>query len=277
MNLFSRYKSDYTTNRFITTAILAILLMTSLSFGNSEQRKWPEKIDFFELDILDQVYTVKGTELRKYNADGALQYTYSNLLMGNITSIDVSDPMRILVFYQANRKMVFLDNTLSATLSPVDFNFLGYPEANMVCTSFDNSFWIYDPVTHQIIRFDRYLKPVDQSGNLGQVTGINCIPQSIIERNNHVYIVDYQQGVFVFDRYGAYLRRLPFSEIVDFYVRSEQMQIIAHNQGLMVDIRGLKVDTFDLPTAGVNKFRFNSLTAFFSTQSGDLYQTNPIK
>ena len=61
-------------------------------------------------DNLGNGYVYDLNTIIKYSPNGDSIGTYSNNRLGNITSIDVTNPYKILVFYADYSIIVFLDN-----------------------------------------------------------------------------------------------------------------------------------------------------------------------
>lgn len=243
---------------------LSIILAFVVNTTNAQSiSKFPKNIDFFDLDILGQLYFVKGSELKKYSQDGILLQNYSNLYLGDITLIDVSDPMNLLLYYQDVNQIVMLDNQLSIKNSPIDLNDLGYGQANMVCLSYSNGFWIYDPISQSLIRFNNLLEESDNSGNLKNITGYQIHPVQLIERDNQLILRDKQFGIFVFDRFGNYIKRIPFNDIDDIYIRSGVWQMLKNDTSLFFNPINLQIDTIPIRHQNINEFRLNAKSAYY--------------
>ncbi len=97
----------------------------------------------FTTDNLQNVYVFHGSSIRKYSPQGKMLYNYSDKSFGAITSVDVNDPLKMLVFYKDFPKVVLLDNTLSVNGNPFSPADVGYPLTTLVCTSHDNGVWMY--------------------------------------------------------------------------------------------------------------------------------------
>lgn len=200
--------------------------------------KIPLEGGMFTTDNLQNVYVYERSTIKKYNPDGKLQYTYSDKTYGDITSIDVYDPMKIMVFYKGFPQLIFLDNTLSQNGAPVDPSVLGYPLASLACVSHDNGVWFYDPQVSQLVRFDINLNPTEKTGNLNQALGIVINPVSLIENNSYLYLSDTAQGILVFDGFGTYYKTIPLKKLTDYEVRGDDMFYL----------QGKKLHTFHLKT-----------------------------
>jgi len=247
--------------------LLIIFLLLSSIFAGPDNNI--EKVDFFEIDVQSHIYIVKGAELQKLSQKNELLYTYSNLIYGDISTLDVNKSTNIFVYYKDFNKIIFLDNTLSQKYSPIDIPKLGYPEANLACRSYNNSFWIYDPINKELLRFNSSLQNTDRTGNLYSVTNVNIDPIQIIERNNSLYLRDNANGIFVFDRYGGFLRQMPFTNIDDFYIDDNNWLMLKNDTNFVFNPISLQVDTVALPNQNIKQIRVYDNKMYYLTQSGD--------
>ena len=72
------------------------------------------KLDYFKVDNIGNLYTVNGEELLKYLPSGKFFTRYSNLKLGNISSVDATNPLKLFLYYRDFQQIVFLDDQLSA-------------------------------------------------------------------------------------------------------------------------------------------------------------------
>ena len=168
-------------------------------------------IDFFTTDNQSNIYTVKANILTKYDKTGKLLYKYSNKKFGNITFVDASNMLKILVFYRNYLQAVFLDNTLSNNGDPISLEKLNFIQAQLVCTSHNNGMWIYDQQNLELVRIDQNLEHTQQTGNLAALLGMDMHPDFLIEYNNKVYLNNPGTGILVFDIYGTYYKTIPIN------------------------------------------------------------------
>jgi len=171
------------------------------------------------LDPLGNIYAVNDFEIVKYDPAGRLIYSYSNFTAGTITSIDPSDPFKVLVYYRDFSQVDVLDNTLSRTTDPILFQLYGLELVALVCRSYNSGMWVYNPIESELIRMDQGMQITDRSGFINQIAGIEVNPNLLTEDENHVYLNDPDVGVLVFDKFGTYIMTYPFLNI-----RSMQFQ-----------------------------------------------------
>jgi len=260
------------------TTFFVLIVFSLLGFRAVEKPILDFKIDDFDVDILGNTYTVRDAELKKYNDKLELQATYSNLSLGAISSIDASDAMNLLVFYEDFAKVLFLDNTLSVKKSAISLSDLGFPNASLACLSYNNAFWIFDPSNQELIRISQFLNIAERSGNLNQIIQTEIEPKQLIESGNTVYLVDEKEGVFVFDRYAGFLKRLPFLGIDNLRVNEDNSLTFLRKDSLFTyDMNTLKMDTTVLTEKRIEKIVINENTYTYLNKSGLLYRENRIK
>jgi hypothetical protein len=103
------------------------------------------KSEITEIDQYGFVYHINKDNLIKYSPLGEVIYNYSNKLLGNITQLDISNPLRPLLFYKDQGVILALDNTLSLQKSEISLNELELYQTNCISNSnFDNGIWLYD-------------------------------------------------------------------------------------------------------------------------------------
>jgi len=167
------------------------------------------EFDFMITDHIGRLYLAKGYELFVYYDDGLLKYQYSDMSRGVITHLDTRNPMKLLLFYPGYSEIALLDNTLSQTRDNINLNDLGLELATLACASFDNGFWVYDPVSFRLLRYDQGLKITNDVSNVNQLVGAEIYPNQLIEFENWLYLNDPKHGVFVFDSFGTYSKLIP--------------------------------------------------------------------
>lgn len=158
----------------------------------------------FTVDNLDNIYVLSSrNQVRKYNSNGDSVAVYNDIRkFGQASLIDVSNPLKVLLYYKDFATVVMLDRFLNA-VNTVDLRKQGILQAGAVGQSYDNKIWIYD-------EFEAKLKKADEDGKLLQETADfrlllsqTLSPVKIADENKYVYLYDSLKGVYVFDYFGA--------------------------------------------------------------------------
>lgn len=203
-----------------------VLLTVVIFFVNGFTNKPPAikgKYDYFTSDNLGNIYLVHEDELIKYLPNGKLFARYSNLKLGSITSVDATNPLKILLYYRNFQQIVFLDNQLSVNSTPISVEKLGYEQADLVCAGSNNSFWIYNKQNSELIRFDQFGRKITATGNLRQVLNEGLNPDFMMEHNNLLYLNSPASGIFVFDVFGAFSKLVTLRGLHSFQVSDDQL------------------------------------------------------
>lgn len=232
--------------------VLLILFFTAFSFSLTAQdstgfhllKNIATQADFFTTDNQSNVYTVNANVLTKFDKNGKLLYRYSNKNFGNISFVDASNMLKILVFYKSYLIAVFLDNTLSQNGEPISFDKLGFIQAQLACSSNNSSMWIYDQQNLQLIRLDQNLVPTQKTGNLSALLNISMQPDALIEYDNKVYLNNPGTGILIFDIYGTYYKTIPIQDVKQFQPFN----------GRVFYTKGTDIKAYDLKTADEHEF-----------------------
>lgn len=201
----------------------------------------------FTTDNLQNIYIYRGNSIKKYTSQGQLLYDYSDKSYGAITSLDVNDPLKILVFYKDFPEIVLLDNTLSQNGNPFSPSDVGYPLTTLACTSHDDGIWLYDAQNFQLVRLDVNLNITEKTGNLAQAIGIELNPDYLMEYNNFVYMNDSAQGILVFDSYGTYYKTIPITGLKTFEVRGDDLYYVSKNRIHIFHLKTIMEDETEAP------------------------------
>ncbi len=170
------------------------------------------------VDELEQFYVVKRNEIVKLNNKGELLNRYSQNVFGDIQKIDVSNPLEILVYYQNQSQIVFLDNTLSEQRTPLNLNQLGYNNVVDVANSQYKGFWLYDSYNFELVKLNVSSQKRTSSGNINWLANKELDITEISEINNFVYALDSSKGLVMFDNLANYMKFFPFNSLLKFDV-----------------------------------------------------------
>jgi len=202
-------------------------------------------------DFLGNLYITKGNSLEKYDSEGELFKNLSNKNIGNLSFVDAHDPLKILLYYNSFQQIKYVDNMLAGSGNSISLDALGYSQTSLVCSSHNNGFWIYNPPTANLIRFDRNLKTSHQTGNINQLTGLVISPNFMTEQNNHLFVNNPLSGILVFDIYGTYSRTIPLKGLKEFQVSENEIFYFQDDKLKSYNLKTLEENEIVLPTSNV--------------------------
>jgi len=215
--------------------------------------------ELFSADQFGNIYTVSGTEFIKLDVEGQKLFSYSTPLFGDISQVNVFDPLNPYLFYRDANQMVVTDNRLNEALR---FNFSehGYFDVRFLALAGQGLIWFYDQATDKLYQ----LNPNDgsvsnQSVNITQLTNTENQPTELVSTVGKLYLNIPETGILEFSAVGAFKRKLPLKEVKSFDVAGNYL----------VALRGDQLIQFNLETSAVQKLL---LPAAFSPQQLKFYR-----
>ncbi len=107
---------------------------------------------FFGYDTFGFLYFITENTLHKSN--GLESVEYQNVSFGNITHVDLTNPLKIAVLYRDFNSVVLLDNQLNEIIT-IDFSALKDPVVVAAASNASqNRLWFYNSLTQQIGLYD---------------------------------------------------------------------------------------------------------------------------
>jgi hypothetical protein len=165
-----------------------ILYFFVFSFLYASSQTFCNKI----IDLDNNFYTVNNFILKKYKPDSNLIASYSDPSYGNITSVDVSVPFKIILFYKNFDHITILDENLS-TETQINLNNYSI-NAQTVGSANNGKIIIYDNTTKSLLIFDPYRKKIVLSKNINT----NDTAVSIFAMSNSILLIN-KNSVYFFD------------------------------------------------------------------------------
>lgn len=229
--------------KILISFILLFISLTDLKLI----KQFTAKSAIVKTDAVGNIYTINGNNVTMYDFEGQKQYSYSNSFFGNITSIDVSDPMRILVFYKEFNKIVFLSNKLSEIGSAIELDNLWYSQVSACCHSNLGGFWIFNSQQMQLVHLNSNLESDRKGTTIQSLLQSNDLPVCLLEQNDNIYLSAQKSGILVFDKFGTYLKTYPLIQLQQFQVIGDKFIYLTNNKIFSYSSNDI-IDSITLPT-----------------------------
>lgn len=259
---------------FIVFTALTSLAQTDSTFRYIRSVKGD--ISAFTVDNLDNIYLLGSTnQVKKLNANGDSVAVYNNVKRyGQATLIDVSNPLKILLYYRDFATIVMLDRFLNE-VNTINLRKQNIFQARAIGQSYDNKVWVYDEVENKLKKVDEEGKLLQETPDFRQLFNSAPSPQKIFDQERYVYLYDSAQAVFVFDYYGTLKNKILIQGWKNFKVTGKYIYGSSENKLLRYDIASFKVDEWDLPEQLRTARSFNfSGTRLYTLQKDaiDIYE-----
>ena len=157
-----------------------------------------------EVDKLANIYIVdSNNEIKQYNKNMTMLFRFSLNSLGDIQHLDVSNPLKILVYYPDFQHVIFLDNTLSEQ-KRLNLNVLGYWNTTGMALSRENNIWTYNTIDNNLIKISDQGKMLLSSNELYFEDPLSLDNIRIFELEEKLYLYD-NSVIHVFGNFGEFL------------------------------------------------------------------------
>ena len=240
--------------KFIFVPLCLSALVACYSFGQSDSsfqfiKSIKGSFSSFNVDNLDNIYLITtDNQLKKLNDRGDSVGDFNDVKrFGNPTSIDVTNPLKILLYYKNFATVVILDRMLNIRNS-INFRKQNIFLVKTIGSSYDNNIWLFDEEDYK-------LKKIDEEGKqLMETTGWRILfdtvpsPTQLIDRENYVYLYDAEKGFYIFDYYGAFKNRLAFLNWTNVEVSGKKIYGFCNNILYSYELNSLQLKVYKLPS-----------------------------
>jgi hypothetical protein len=228
------------------------------------------------LDNLDNLYIISSTgQVKKVGPKGDSIGVFNGIRnYGKLYAIDVTNSLKPLLFYKNFSTVVVLDRFLAARTS-IDLRKFAILQPSAIGLSYDNNIWVFD-------QYDNKLKKIDEAGTvLVETTDFrslfnqSIIPQKIINDNGLVYLADSAAGIFVFDNYGTFKRKVLLKDWNNIDVRNDMIVRLGKNAIIVYNQTNFTERSLQFPATFnpyIHSFTTSNKLVTFSGDSLQIYR-----
>lgn len=235
--------------------VIALFFVAGFCHGQKDSffalsKRLPLSASYFAVDNLDALYilTTSG-QLKKFNSNGDSAGVYNEVRrLGKPYSIDVSNPLRPLLFYKDFSSVVILDRQLSVRTT-IDLRTQNIIQASAVGLSYDNNIWVYDAVENKLKKIDEGGGLLFETGDLRTVFQDVIVPEQIIDQDNSVYLYDPKLGLYQFDYYGTFQKKHAVSGWKNISLINKQVAGIYQNGISVLNPSTLLLKQYQFPSS----------------------------
>lgn len=233
---------------------LVLCCLDSFCFGQNNEgftlrQTIPGNIIDFTIDNLLNVYTLSPTNtLTKYGPNGEELFRYSNNEMGRPATIDVANPMNILLFYPDYQSAFTLNRTLTES---GQFDLFGPDllEITAACLSIENKLWVFDASNFQLKLIDERGEPIEISDDLSLYFDRTPVITQMEAHKGYIYANVPESGIIIFDNFAQFDKELPIPGIEHFQYSKNHLIFQRDSSLFQLDLNSLKEQSILLPRA----------------------------
>lgn len=226
-----------------------------------------KNIDGLDLDQFGFVYITVGDKLTRYDKNLNVMASYSQPLLGDISSVDASIALSPVVWFGETYRINILDNRLNESRS-INLLDQGFYDPKLISVSDDSHLWIYDQSEDKIIRFSTETnKRTNLSLNISQILGEENDPIQLISTFEKNFLNVPEKGILVFDAVGAFVKLIAVKDIERLVLYNSRIYYKKEN------------NIYKLDKEGKSEIIVKDLTdcKTFDMFDGKIYLANPFR
>ncbi|MEO6406346.1 MAG: hypothetical protein ABIY51_14080 [Ferruginibacter sp.] len=222
----------------------------------------PGSFSYMDADVLDNVYLISETnQLRKLNSNGDSIASYNDVKkFGNPYLIDVSNPMKILVYYKNFSTVVMLDRLLTFRNS-INLRTLNIFSVKALSISYDNNTWIFDEQDSKLKKISDDGKLLQESSDWRMLMHDVPSPTQIIDRDKFVYLYDSSKGFYVFDYYGSFKNNISLFNWQNNSINNNRVMGFVNGDLMLYDLLTNQISHYALPGFLKNSVAIKAMNA----------------
>ena len=211
-------------------------------------KKYNYQITSFTVNALGEIYFIdKNNELKKFNEKGDSVGVYNEVTKyGKLSFVEADNPWRTLLFYKNFSTIVLLDKYLKP-ITNINLRKRNIFRVNSVIPSYDNNIWVFDEENSKIIKINDQGNVLLESVDLRTVIDSVPSPVRMIDRDAYLYLYDTLKGLYVFDHFGTFKNKLPFTHWKSVFINGKNIYGVDDECLYIYTNNSLSLKKYDLP------------------------------
>jgi len=239
--------------------IFVFLLSSSIVAQTSITAKLIKKValnvdKIVDIDNFGTTYYINNSTFYLQTKDKTINY--SNVQLGDITSANTFNPLKINLFYKDFNSVVVLDNRL-AEIVKIDFNFL-QPFRNLthISTANNNAIWLFDQNTQQLELFDYISRKT-----IAKTLPIDDTIIDITSNYNFCWLMS-STFIYAYNYFGSLIYKIPNNGYTSLKVSHENLFLLKENQIFFKGKNTTKIKEIKLLQLLINQFLVTNETLY---------------
>ncbi len=204
-----------------------------------------------KLDNLGNLLLVTpNNEVMKFNPQGKFLWNYTNNNFGDISQLDVTDPLRIILFYATQQQLIVLNNNLSE-ISRFSFSNHLDQQISLVASANNNGFWVYDQINRELKKLSNSFVDELKSGNIYQRNGFDMQANYMCTSDEYIFINDVGEGIRIFDRFGNFYKTALINPVKEFEILGNLIYFSKDSSLYSYNFLDFKLNKIPIPESNI--------------------------
>ena len=202
-----------------TNLFFAFLIFINISFAQEIQTEFVSKVplktdQFIGVDELGNLFYIENNILFKKSKTENL--SYSNINLGELTTVNIQNPFKIILFYRDFNSVILLDNKLNELTDQIDFTRETlFNNVQFVSPSSENNLWLFADDNKLHLYNYQYLTEQIQTQAITFYQK-DFVPISIKSTYKNIWLLS-KTGIIQFNEYGNFIRYFNIENLTDIY------------------------------------------------------------
>lgn len=227
--------------------------------------------NFFSDNLGNIFLLLPNNSIKKINARGDSLGLFNDVRRyGDVYAVDVSNPLKLIVYYKDFSTVVILDRFMNI-VNTIDLRRANILQASAVAQSYDNNYWVYDALENKLKKINDGGETLLETADFRILFDETFTPSSIIDDNTQLYLYDEKYGWMIFDYYGAFKEKIPAKNFSDVQVINKKLQ--GYTEDSLYEINPLTFDeqSFSLQQASGAVKTERQLNLLYTLKNDGLY------
>ncbi len=209
---------------------------------------------FVGLDNFGTQYYLNGNIF--YKKTPANTINYSNVQLGNISTVNIFNPLKIILFYQNFNTVIILDNRL-AEVFKIDFNTTQpYKNISHVSTGNDNTIWTFNLDLQQLQLYDYKTKSA-RATTLPVVSNV----LDLTSNYNYCWLLT-EKFLYKYNYFGSLLFKIENRGYTEIKESNDNLILKQGNNLLFLEDKTQKIAPIKTPELLINQFLVTAETLY---------------
>lgn len=162
--------------------------------------------NFIGIDNTNSIYYIKNNTLHKKTNDKLK--VYANIHLGTITSVDITNPLKIVVFFKDFNAVVILDNELNELTDSINFTSLLNKNVAYVGTATNANLWLLSNDDNSLHIWNYKTKKVDVTIPLQN----DFKYEFICSNYRNIWLIS-KESALHYNEYGSFLEQVAIKNL----------------------------------------------------------------
>ena len=251
--------------------ILFYFIFFQLFFASGQElvatfvKEQPLKADtFIGVDTFENYYFILGATLYKQSTSDT--YTYTNTQLGSISSVDITNPLKVVLFYRDYNTIIILDSQLNELTNTINLTTETYAKnAAFVSISSMNNLWLYSLDDNQLSLWN--YKNKQTIFNTQPLSFYTANFQGILQTSNYEFCwLISENEILKFNEYGSFInsftetniqKAVPYLDGI-IYLKNNKLYRLQDNNFKMILVSYKKHELTNFTVSKDNLYFFDS-------------------